>query len=409
MENTKDNQNKKRLGRGIGSLLGGSQFNGDFSNEIAKPAAPTPVAAPAQPAQPPPPVPKNLENQKAALQSVTTEKARIVGSVPGFGQPAKPANQAAASVTTPVAIPVHKVSAPISGTTTSGIAATASVQQSVQNDIPVESRVWNIAIDKIVPGIFQPRKTFEKEKIEELAQSIRENGILQPIAVRKRQAGGYEIIAGERRWRAAQAAGLHEIPALIKTMSDKETLQLAIIENVQREDLDPIEEAEGYARLIKEFGYSQQDVATRVGKDRATVANALRLNNLPNQVKEMISLGNISSGHAKVILSLDNQDHQLEVAQQVVNKGLSVRALESLVKQKKAGVSTTEGLDNQAALSAMDPKHDLKKSLAQELANQLQKKLGTKVAIQYNEGRGNLNIQFYTDDQLNQIFETICK
>ncbi len=287
--------------------------------------------------------------------------------------------------------------------------AQTSVAIPLAQEIPAESRIWKIAIDKIVPGLFQPRKTFEKEKIEELAQSIRENGILQPIAVRKRPAGGFEIIAGERRWRAAQVAGLHEIPALIKTLGDKEVLQLAIIENVQREDLDPIEEAEGYARLIKEFSYSQQDVATRVGKDRATVANALRLNSLPNQIKEMISLKNISSGHAKVILSLDNHDHQLEVAKQVIQKGLSVRALESLVKQKKAGISTTEDLDSQQTLSAMDPKHDLKKSLAQELANQLQKKLGTKVVIQYNEGRGNLNIQFYTDDQLNQIFETICK
>ena len=400
MENNKDNQNKKRLGRGIGSLLGGSSFNGDFSTEAEKPMAQTP---------------------KTALQAAATEKARIVGTAPGFGKPTAPASAPSVQISAAGAVSKTQVltqaekqtSIQTSAQTTSAQKTEqALVQPSAQQDVPVESRVWNIAIDKIVPGIFQPRKTFEKEKIEELAQSIRENGILQPIAVRKRPAGGFEIIAGERRWRAAQAAGLHEIPALIKTLNDKETLQIAIIENVQREDLDPIEEAEGYARLIKEFGYSQQDVATRVGKDRATVANALRLNSLPQQIKEMISLGNISSGHAKVILSLDNQDHQLEVAKQVISKGLSVRALEVLVKQKKAGVST-ESMDNQPSsqdgLSAMDPKQDLRKSLAQELGNQLQKKLGTKVAIQYNEGRGNLTIQFYTDDQLNQIFETICK
>lgn len=404
MENNKESQNKKRLGRGIGSLLGGSQFNGDFSSEPIKQADTAPTSAASQASNK-----TILDNQKAALQAVTTEKARIVGSVPGFGQPQKTVlSQASVAKTSPA--PTQVVTQPAAQTT---LQTQASVAVPVAQEIPPESRIWKIAIDKIVPGVFQPRKTFEKEKIEELAQSIRENGILQPIAVRKRPAGGFEIIAGERRWRAAQVAGLHEVPALIKTLGDKEVLQLAIIENVQREDLDPIEEAEGYARLIKEFGYSQQDVATRVGKDRATVANAIRLNSLPNQIKEMISLKTISSGHAKVILSLDNQDHQLEVAKQVIQKGLSVRALESLVKQKKAGISTTEDLnsqaDSQSGLSAMDPKHDLKKSLAQELANQLQKKLGTKVAIQYNEGRGNLNIQFYTDDQLNQIFETICK
>ena len=278
MENNKENQNKQRLGRGIGSLLGGSQFNGDFSSEVAKPETQPSKTQPIihqsvqQPVQKVVAIPAlqtNLENQKTALQNVAlnsvnsvAEKARIIGSVPGFGQPQKTAAQTTVLAT---------------ATTNS---ATKPVAQTASQEIPPESRIWKIAIDKIVPGLFQPRKTFEKEKIEELAQSIRENGILQPIAVRKRPAGGFEIIAGERRWRAAQVAGLHEIPALIKTLGDKEVLQLAIIENVQREDLDPIEEAEGYARLIKEFGYSQQDVATRVGKDRATVANALRLNSL---------------------------------------------------------------------------------------------------------------------------------
>jgi ParB family transcriptional regulator, chromosome partitioning protein len=398
MENNKENQNKKRLGRGIGSLLGGASYNGDFSSEQKAPAAPAPkqnqqidqnqnkaASAASQPTL----SPEQLSQQKANFQNMAAQKKATIISRPGDSIPATSAIKPAMSPT-----------------------AISLVQQ---NEVPAESRVWNIAIDKIVPGIFQPRKTFEKEKIEELAQSIRENGILQPIAVRKRPAGGYEIIAGERRWRAAQAAGLHEVPALIKNISDRETLQLAIIENVQRQDLDPIEEADGYARLIKEFGYSQQEVATRVGKERATVANSLRLNSLPQSIKDMISLGKVSTGHAKVLLSLDNQNKQIELAQELIAKELSVRALEVLVKQEKFKNETAElnsHSDTQnlkAGLSAMDPKQDLRKSLAQELANQLQKKLGTKVAIQYNEGRGNLNIQFYTDDQLNQIFEMLVQ
>ena len=401
METNKDNQNKKRLGRGIGSLLGGSSFNGDFSSEVpTKPVLPVQLTN-LQPAKAlVQTIPgtnsavsssNNLDQQKTNLQNLATQKKVTIISRPG-----EPTSQNLPKPLGQQPDPVQTVPAQ-------------------QNDVPVESRVWNIAIDKIVPGIFQPRKTFEKDKIEELAQSIRENGILQPIAVRKRPAGGYEIIAGERRWRAAQAAGLHEIPALIKNISDRETLQLAIIENVQRQDLDPIEEADGYARLIKEFGYSQQEVATRVGKDRATVANSLRLNSLPNEIKDMISLGKVTTGHAKVLLSLDNHSKQIELAKHLITKELSVRALEVLVKQEKFKNensvlnSQPDSQDSNGGLSAMDPKQDLRKSLAQELANQLQKKLGTKVAIQYNEGRGNLNIQFYTDDQLNQIFETLIQ
>lgn len=265
-------------------------------------------------------------------------------------------------------------------------------------DMQTESKIWQIAVDKIVPGIYQPRKHFDKEAIDQLAQSIKENGILQPIAVRKRSAGGFEIIAGERRWRAAQAAGLHEVPALIKDLTDKEALQLAIIENVQREDLDPIEEAESYQRLMQEFSYSQQDVAEKVGKERSTVANALRLLVLSKNLKEMLSAKSISVGHAKALLSLTNADEQTKLAKQVVAKGLSVRATENEIKklQQPKEQKTDDGLNM-----------DMATKLATELAEQLQKSLGTKVQIDYRSGKGQVHIHFYSDDQLTDIYDKL--
>jgi ParB family chromosome partitioning protein len=265
------------------------------------------------------------------------------------------------------------------------------------------SRVWSMAIDKLVPGIYQPRKKFEKTTLEELAQSIRENGILQPIIVRKRPAGGFEIIAGERRWRAAQIAGLHEVPAILKEYSDREALQLALIENIQREDLDPVEEAESYQRLMQEFGYSQAQVAEKVGKERSTVANSVRLIGLPNEIKDMISDKKINAGHAKVLLGAASKQEQLRLANICYEKNLSVRALESLMKPA-AGVATAS--PKGAASNPLDDL-DLSQRLAKELAEQLQKSLGTKVFINYKSGKGDLTIHFYSDEQLNSIYEKI--
>lgn len=313
MEINSENQNKKRLGRGLGSLLGGTV-------ETA-PAAAKPAAATTQPA------------------------------------------------------------------------AVAKVDDS--------ARVWSMSIDKLVPGQYQPRKKFEKTTLEELAQSIRENGILQPITVRKRQAGGFEIIAGERRWRAAQIAGLHEVPAIIKDYSDKEALQLALIENIQREDLDPVEEAESYQRLMQEFGYSQQQVADKVGKERSTVANSVRLIALPNEIKDMISDKKISAGHAKALLGAENKAEQLKLAKLCFEKALSVRALEAMMKPAgKQDVSGGKAVDSLSAAGM-----DLSQRLAKELAEQLQKSLGTKVQINYKSGKGDLTIHFYSDEQLNSIYE----
>lgn len=278
---------------------------------------------------------------------------------------------------------------------------TAAVRpELVQKDVvDPENKIWRIAIDKLVPGIYQPRKKFEKESLQQLAESIQQNGLIQPITVRKRSAGGFEIIAGERRWRACQIAGLHEVPAIIKTIGDKEALQIAIIENVQREDLDPIEEAEGYQRLMTEFGYSQQEVSEKVGKERSTIANALRLNGLPGEIKEMIGAKQLSVGHAKALLSVLDKQSMIKQAKDCVQKELSVRALEAEIKSKAKSLKNPE--------SKQDFSVDVTSKLAKELAEQIQKKMGTKTEINYKAGKGQVVLHFYSDDQLTQIYEKL--
>lgn len=273
-------------------------------------------------------------------------------------------------------------------------------QDSVTKEIiDPESKIWKIAIDKLVPGVYQPRKNFEKEPLQQLAESIQQNGLIQPITVRKRSSGGFEIIAGERRWRACQIAGLHEVPAIIKNINDKEALQIAIIENVQREDLDPIEEAEGYQRLMTEFGYSQQEISEKVGKERSTVANALRLIGLPLEIKEMIANKQISVGHAKALLSVADRHIMLWLAKQCIQKEYSVRALESEIKLKAKHAKAVE------ANKTIDT--DVASKLAKELAEQIQKKLGTKTEISYKAGKGQVVLHFYSDEQLTQIYEKL--
>ena len=298
MEINKENSNKKRLGRGLGSLLGGSDMS---------------------------PSPEII-----AENEFNVERSSVASRPMGAG-----------------ALAIEPM-AP-------------------------ENRVWNIAVDKIVPGIYQPRKNFNKEALNELANSIKENGILQPITVRKRKEGGFEIIAGERRWRAAQSAGLHEVPAIIKIMGDREVLQMALIENIQREDLDPVEEAESYQRLIEEFSLSQQEAAEKVGKERSSVANALRLLALPLEIRDMLSAKMITVGHAKAILSLSDKNKQASFAKRVAESGISVRALENEIKSFQRTVGKTP--------ESTDPRLNLNLAgkLAQELADQLQKGLGTKV------------------------------
>ncbi|MBX3040320.1 MAG: ParB/RepB/Spo0J family partition protein [Bdellovibrionaceae bacterium] len=319
---------------------------------------------------------------------------RGLGSL--LGGPAQEAPTPAPVARTPVST---AVSTPAKPAAAAAPAPSVTAPPPVAPPVMTEGKVWQIGIDKLKGGAFQPRRDFNKEALQELAQSIKENGILQPIIVRKTKSGGFEIVAGERRWRAAQLAGLHEVPVLIRNFEDKEALELAIIENVQREDLSPIEEAEGYSRLSTEFHLSQQQIAERVGKDRATVANAIRLLLLPSEVKTMIGSGELSVGHAKVLLSLPDPKKQTEFAKKVMAEKIPVRKLEKLIAATLSGKteSTTENGANAGTMN----------QLVSALSDELQKMLGTKVAIDYADGRGKISISFYSNEELNQIVDQL--
>ena len=249
-------------------------------------------------------------------------------------------------------------------------------------------------IEEIVPNRKQPRKRFDDEKIGELAASIREKGILEPLLVRK-LGDEYELIVGERRWRAAQKAGLREVPVLVRAISDSEALELALIENLQREDLGVLEEAEGYRQLIDEFDLTQEELAKRIGKDRTSVTNTLRLLRLPEEVKEKLADSTVSSGHGRAILALPDEEDQKAICRMVIGKGLSVRETERLVKRwgKK---KPTAGADK-------DPDEFGQKALEADLT----RFLSTRVQISKSGKRGRIEIEFYSVDELQRIVDLI--
>jgi ParB family chromosome partitioning protein len=267
--------------------------------------------------------------------------------------------------------------------------------------IPPEARIWKIAVDKLNPNEYQPRQKFNKETLLELASSIKDKGILQPIVARRHLNGVLEIISGERRWRAAQMAGLHEVPVIIKSVNDQDSLELAIIENIQREDLNPIDEAEAYQKLADEFKLTQQQIAEKVSKDRATVANSMRLLSLPVMVREMLAQQEITTGHAKVLLSINDPKTQHQLAKKVLVNKLSVRALEKII----------QGIQKQPneSLEEMDSKEKTKTRLAEAAALELQRLIGTKVSIDYNLGKGKITLAYYSDEEFNEIVEKMKK
>lgn len=286
---------------------------------------------------------------------------------------------------------------PAPGQPASGAVAHAALQPTPSPAVvPPESRIWQVPVDKMTPSVFQPRTHFDKTALEELATSIKANGILQPITARKLPSGRFEIIAGERRWRAAQLAGLHDVPVILKTLDDKATLEMAIIENVQREDLNPIEEAEAYQRLADDFELTQAQIAEKVGKDRATVANALRILTLPQKVRDLLAEGMIGIGHAKVLLSLSNPEQMAALATQAAKQQVSVRKLEKLVSMVKK-----DGYPNEPISL------DVSSKLIESLAEEVQKILSTKVSIDYAEGKGKITVHFYTDEELNNIVDRL--
>jgi ParB family chromosome partitioning protein len=252
-------------------------------------------------------------------------------------------------------------------------------------------------IEEIIPNRSQPRKRFDEWKLEELAESIREKGILEPLVVR-RVDSGYEIIVGERRWRAAQKAGLKEIPVVVREAQDREALEISLIENLQRENLNPVEEAEGFRRLAEEFGLHQEELANRIGKNRTTIANALRLLKLPQEVIEHLLQSRITAGHARAILSIEVKERQKELCQLIVQKGLSVRQAEALAKRwskKPKKVATPEKGKRELA------------SQLNTLQDTLRRHLATKVRIVAKGKKGKLEIEYYSFADLERIVETI--
>jgi ParB family chromosome partitioning protein len=264
---------------------------------------------------------------------------------------------------------------------------------------PSPERINQIQVEQIYPNETQPRKQFQSKELGELAASIRQKGILQPIVVRKISEKKYEIIAGERRWRAAQLAGKNTVPAIVKDADTKEVLELALIENIQRQDLNPIEEAEAYQHLIEKYNMTQQDLADRVGKDRVTVANLLRLSKLDPEVRELVKTNQLTLGQAKVLLSAPDLNIQKRLARKSVRAGLSVRALERLVKRIQEKPDSAGDLDIEV--------DTVSERLLKELALELQKELGTKVNIEFNGKTGKLSIDFYSIEALNSIADRI--
>lgn len=251
-------------------------------------------------------------------------------------------------------------------------------------------------ISSVEPNRDQPRKHFSEEGIEELASSIKQYGIIQPLLVQKRE-DYYEIIAGERRWRAAMKAGLKEVPVIVKDYSNREAVEISLIENIQREDLNPIEEALAYDRLIQEFELTQEQVAGRVSKSRSAVTNSLRLLKLVDDVRQMVIAGDISEGHARTLLGLPNEEMQRLLAERIVKEKLSVRETEKLVKKLTSNTpKKTKARDYQ------------KEAILGNLSEQLKVILGTKVSItEKGKSKGKIEIEYYSDDELNRIFEML--
>lgn len=266
----------------------------------------------------------------------------------------------------------------------------------LENNVDDMVSTSTLPINEIIPNKEQPRKTFDEGALQELADSITVHGVLQPLLVRPLLSGGYQLIAGERRWRASRMAGLKEVPVIIRELSDSEAMEIAIIENLQREDLNPIEEAEGLQALIDKCDYTQEQVAVSVGKSRPAIANALRLLKLPEEVRQMTKEGEISAGHARALLAFDNQAIMYEVAKQIVSDKLTVRDVECLAKRP-----------TKSAEKKQNAKH--RDSFYDEVELSLTDVLGRRVKVYNGRSKGTLEIEFYSLDDLKDIANAIAK
>lgn len=276
--------------------------------------------------------------------------------------------------------------------TASGAAAAVATAPAAMPESETGDQVRSIAIDKIVPNPRQPRTEFTEEHLEDLTRSIAEQGVLQPILVRTGPGGTYELIAGERRWRASERAGKTEIPALVREFADEESLVVALVENVQRADLGPIEEARAFRALIAEFALTQEEVADRVGKSRSAIANTMRLLNLPESTQTEITAGRISAGHARAILALDSEQARETLTAEILRRNLSVRDTEKAAKSAR-GTRTAPRRDPDVV----------------RLEEDLSRTLGTKVAIQLrgDAGKGRVEIAFFSNDDLGRLSDML--
>ncbi len=264
-----------------------------------------------------------------------------------------------------------------------------------EETVAAEDRVNYIKIHEIMPNVNQPRKTFDEDKIAELAESIREHGIIQPIVVRKKKKG-YEIVAGERRWRAAMKAGLTQVPCLLKELTDEQNMLIAIIENMQREDLNPVEEAEGLHQMVEHFGLTQEQVSKSVGKSRPYITNALRLLKLPEYIREKLAEGVISAGHGRTLVTVEDEDLRRQLFDKIIAEGLSVRETEKLVGEL-------------GKPSKKKPAQKVKHPDTVYVEEELKLILGTKVNIIEKGKKGKIEIECYSRDELNRLIELLKK
>ncbi|MGA1869218.1 MAG: ParB/RepB/Spo0J family partition protein [bacterium] len=265
------------------------------------------------------------------------------------------------------------------------------------NTRETNNNIEEVDIDKIFPSLEQPRQNFNDVRLGELAQSIKNYGILQPISV-KRHAHGYEIIAGERRWRAAKLAGLERVSCIVKEIDDNKKLEISLIENIQREDLNPLEEAEAYNELIEKCGYSHQDLSNQIGKDRSTISNIIRLLNLPDKVKELIYNEQLAMGHARALLGLNNKVDIIRIAEEIIQKGYSVRKTEEIVRNVIGKIKSH---------IEKDENKSKKENRYFDIEDELSIILGTKVDVKDKGGKGKIEINYHTQEELGRIIEII--
>ncbi len=361
---------KRGLGRGLDSLIPDKSRSEDFINKEgnAQTGAKKPVRKPA-------PVPSDKENADNPAPAVQKKSPASAKKEPSALQPA-------------VQLPEKDIS--------EAMPVSAAAKKDAPAPVDEKNIVRYVKLAQVEPNREQPRKTFNEEKIDELAASIREHGVIQPLLVQKKD-DYYEIIAGERRWRAARKAGVKELPVIVRDYSPMEVVEISLIENIQREDLNPIEEAQAYRRLLDEFDLTQEQVAAKVSRSRSAVANFLRLLNLGKEVQDMVVSGLISEGHARALLPIENQDVQKTLADQVVKEKLTVRETERLVRSL---------LEPSARRGKQ--KNPEREALLSNISEQLRHILGTKVAIKSaGKSRGRIEIEYYSDDELDRLIDLL--